>query len=288
MTGSGDLSSFLLPVMRAAKMAGESILSVYAGGFAVELKNDRSPLTEADRRSHTVIADALAALPGTGIPVLSEEGKDFPYAERRSWARFWLVDPLDGTKEFIKQNGEFTVNIALVDDARPVLGVIHVPVKGHLYLAWQGAGAYRLDNGSLCRVFDELSGRAVHEPEQVRFVLERHAVRLTCRFSGQRSFTVVASRSHSSPETEAYLKSATREHPDLTTISAGSSLKFCLIADGDADEYPRFAPTMEWDTAAGQAIVEQAGGMVLDWTTRTPLVYNKRTLVNPWFIARRG
>jgi 3'(2'), 5'-bisphosphate nucleotidase len=237
-----------------ARRAGAAILEVYAGDFAVEEKPDHSPLTMADTRSHTIIVEALQER-FPHIPVLSEEGKDVPFAVRRSWPLFWLVDPLDGTKEFINRNGEFTVNIALIDGNRPVLGVVYVPVPALTYYACTGQAAYKQ------------KGECAIQPVRVR------------RFDGGKPI-VVASRSHAGKETEAFLKKI-GEH-DI--VSMGSALKLCLVAEGAADVYPRLGPTMEWDTAAAQCVVEAAGGRVTD-LNRQPLVYNKPSLLNPWFLV---
>lgn len=265
-----NTDSLLRLATDAAIRAGEAIMEVYTSPTAnweVERKADNSPLTLADRRSHAVIAPALEA---TGIPVLSEEGAHLPFAERKGWSLLWVVDPLDGTKEFIKRNGEFTVNIALVADGVPVMGVIFVPVSRVLYIgAEQGAlkatvptGVYDLDALDLAPI---------------------HAGAAT-------PFTVVASRSHLSPETQQYIDALRPAHPDLTMVSAGSSLKLCLVAEGKADVYPRFAPTMEWDTAAGHAICRAAGAEVYRVddgdAPPSPLAYNKPDLLNPWFIVK--
>jgi len=271
-----NISSLLIDAVIAAKKAGDAILEVYSSAFSFEQKEDRSPLTLADTRSHDIIAGQLCRQTGK-LPILSEEGRDIPYAERKAWEYYWLVDPLDGTKEFIKRNGEFTVNIALMHSDRPVMGVILVPVKDILYFAFEGAGAFRLSGTSGLKSpisFEELKGAAVRLPSQTA--------------TETRTFTAIASRSHLSGETSSFLEELKKEHGDIKIISAGSSLKFCLVAEGTADVYPRFAPTMEWDTAAGQAIVEQAGGTVLQHGTGEPLRYNKENLLNPWFIVRQS
>ena len=244
--------------IRASLAAGRDILSIYddpAADFGIERKADNSPLTRADKAAHQRI---MTYLEPTGIPVLSEEGAHLPYEERRHWQRLWIVDPLDGTKEFIKRNGEFTVNIALVENGTPVMGVIYVPVKDELYY------------GSSEGAFMEAKGIKDALPHETR----------------HRNFTCVASRSHLSPETEAFINELRREHPALELISSGSSLKICLVAEGKADIYPRHAPTMEWDTAAGHAIALAAGHEMVDATTGHPLTYNKEDLHNPWFIVR--
>jgi 3'(2'), 5'-bisphosphate nucleotidase len=264
-----DFPSLLDLALSAALDAGKAVLEVYHSDFAVECKDDRSPLTLADQRSHEIIAGRLAANEAGGLPILSEEGRNIPYEERKRWEAFWLVDPVDGTKEFIRRNGEFTVNIALIRQGRPVLGVILVPVKDTLYYAGEGLGAWRLDNAS---TDNAARGRAA---------------RLPVPGSSGRPFTAVASRSHLSPETEAYLQELRKQQGTLEVVSAGSSLKFCLVAEGRADVYPRFGPTMEWDTAAGHAIVVEAGGTVVRADDKAEMTYNKEDLLNPWFIASR-
>ncbi len=239
-----------------AVLAGQKIMEVYQlpdFSSVTEAKSDQSPLTMADKASHQVIMQGL-----TGhyphIPVWSEEGRDVPFEERRHWGQFWLVDPLDGTKEFLKRNGEFTVNIALIEGGRPVLGVIYVPVTGLLYFGGSGRGA-----------FTQLPGQTP----------------LPIRVSGDSPTRIaVGSRSHSSPEEAALLN----EYRVTEHIAIGSSLKFCLIAEGKANFYYRSGPTMEWDTAAGQAIVEAAGGRVTDKNGNF-LVYNKLSPLNSSFIC---
>jgi len=276
-TISHELIHALIPaLLRISRDAGKAILGVYGSDFAVEHKDDRSPLTLADRRSHEVITEGLLSLLDLRLPVLSEEGKNIPYEERRSWDLFWLVDPLDGTKEFIKRNGEFTVNIALIQRGNPLLGIIYIPVKDTFYFGAQGLGSYRLDSSEMLSPasLETTLGAATRLP------LAPHVT------PHPSPFTVVGSRSHMSTETEQFINTQEAAHGKIAFISAGSSLKFCLVAEGKADVYPRFAPTMEWDTAAGQAIVEQAGGSVLRADTGRPLIYNKENLLNPGFIAR--
>ena len=245
---------YLEAVREIAHAAGRRILDVYEREFKVEHKEDRSPLTDADRAAHEIITTQLEALT-PDIPVLSEESAAVNYDTRAGWKRFWLVDPLDGTKEFINRNGEFTVNIALIDGNRPVLGVVYVPVPALTYYACAGQGAYKQ------------KGECAIQPTRVR------------RFAGGKPI-VVASRSHAGPETEAFLRNL-GEHD---VVSMGSALKLCLVAEGAADVYPRLGPTMEWDTAAAQCVVEAAGGRVTD-LHRQPLVYNKPSLLNPWFLV---
>ena len=248
--------ALLDPVVKLAAEAAQAILSIYAADFTVSDKDDTSPLTEADLAAHNVLVKGLKALT-PDWPILSEEGEQPDFAERSRWTRYWLIDPLDGTKEFIKRNGEFTVNVALIDKHRPVLGVVHVPASGMYYAASRGRGAFKA----------EATG-AIH-PIAVRPCPE-----------GQR-VVAVASRSHQSPEVAAYLE---RLGPcDL--ISMGSSLKICLVAEGKADIYPRLGPTSEWDTAAAQAVLEVAGGQITD-LAGVPMHYNtKADILNPYFLA---
>ena len=241
-------------IVEIAKQAGIAILEIYEKDFSVNYKDDKSPLTEADIASHNIIINALKKY---GYPILSEEAANIPYTERAKWHYYWLVDPLDGTKEFVKRNGEFTVNIALLKDNKPVLGVIYVPVKNISFYAKQGEGAYKIDNGEQKLPIDYK----------------------------RKKFTVVASRSHFSDATKKYVEKLEKQYGEIELISAGSSLKFCLVAEGKADVYPRFAPTMEWDTAAAHAIVNEAGKKVLDWKTKEDIPYNKENLRNGWFIV---
>ena len=263
------------PLMRwaleAAVEAGQAIMKIYEKeDFGVELKSDASPLTLADRAAHQVI---LKHLKTSGIPVLSEEGKHLPFEQRKQWHELWIVDPVDGTKEFIKRNGEFTVNIALVRDGKAVLGVVFAPVLGHLYVGEVGSGAWRLDV-SLASAVDVKERWASREP-------------LPMGAPSERPFTVVASRSHMSSETEAFVDEMRSAHGNVELISKGSSLKLCMVAEGTADAYPRFAPTMEWDTAAGQAVCEAAGCEVLDQNTGEAMRYNREELLNAWFLVTR-
>lgn len=250
------LSEWLEKAKQAALAAGDKILEVYNGDdFGAELKGDQSPLTKADKEGHQAI---MAVLTDSGLPILSEEGKHTPYEERQHWGAFWLVDPLDGTKEFIKRNGEFTVNIALVENGQVVLGVVYVPVLGKLYFS-SSDGAYLSENGE--------------EP-----------VKLTCATftPDQEGLKIVGSRSHMNPETEAFM--AQYKQPEM--VSMGSSLKLVLVAEGKAHVYPRIAPTMEWDTAAAQGIVEAAGGSVMQYGTEQAVIYNKENLLNPYFVVK--
>jgi 3'(2'), 5'-bisphosphate nucleotidase len=264
-----DLNHLLWLTAKASIKAGEEILSVYNTNIEVEFKDDKSPLTEADKKSHIAIMEALEE---TKIPVLSEEGKQLTYKDREDWDELWVVDPLDGTKEFIKRNGEFTVNIALVKNQIPILGVIYVPVEETLYFGAEGIGAFKF-NGDLSKLSDTESLISA----SVKLPVDR-----------ERNFTVVGSRSHMSEETQAYFNQVKEQHPDAEVVSRGSSLKICMVAEGSADVYPRFAPTMEWDTAAGHAIVRQAGFEIFHTDVDTPLKYNKPDLLNPWFIVKEN
>ena len=251
----------------AAVEAGKEIMRIYLDpkqDFGIEKKADNSPLTLADKAAHNCIVRHLSQ---TEIPILSEEGAHLPYEERRNWNRFWVVDPLDGTKEFIKKNGEFTVNIALVEDGTPILGVIYVPATGVLYAGIVGEGAWKMVAPSKSPRGETLCS-------------------LPLGGEGGGLFTIVASRSHLTPETEDFIEELRKKYDKIQLVSSGSSLKICLVAEGTADIYPRFAPTMEWDTAAGDAIARAAGREVVDAKTGKPLVYNKSDLHNPWFIVR--
>ncbi|HEY5622103.1 MAG TPA: 3'(2'),5'-bisphosphate nucleotidase CysQ [Pontiella sp.] len=266
----------------AAIKAGEAILEIYEQDFDVETKSDNSPLTAADKASHRIIVDALA---GTPFPVLSEESGAVTYDERKGWSTYWLVDPLDGTKEFIKKNGEFTVNIALVDDGVPVAGIVYVPVEGTLYLGGSDGAVKATD----------CPGKTVEE------IL---ASAESCRVSGRPSspLRVVASKSHCNDETRRFIAGLEQVYGEVELVSRGSSLKLCMVADGSADIYPRIAPTMEWDTAAAHAVVIAAGGGVFEFSENLtvqaycteaqsdgekprPLCYNKENLLNPYFVV---
>jgi 3'(2'), 5'-bisphosphate nucleotidase len=252
-----NLNELLFTAIKAAESASHEILSVYhSGDFNVEAKDDNSPLTRADKKSHECIVEFLKS---TGIPILSEEGRDIPYEERKHWKQLWVVDPLDGTKEFIKRNGEFTVNIALVENQKPVLGVVAVPVTGQVFYGAQGMGA-----------FAKKGDQIISLPARERIDTSKLGIK------------VVASRSHLNEETSAFIESL--NHPVL--VSKGSSLKFMLLAEGIADIYPRFAPTMEWDTAAAHAVINQIGINVFQKNSTDELIYNKENLLNPSFLCK--
>lgn len=249
-------------MIEIAQKAGEAILEIYnSEDFGVEIKADKSPLTKADKAANDVIVAGLEKY-YPEIPILSEEIKETPYAERKDWEYFWLVDPLDGTKEFIKQNGEFTVNIALIHNGAPVLGVIDLPVKNTTYFARKGDNkcAYKIEEGKKSDI------KAIKPTGD------------TC--------VVMASRSHLNEDTQKFVDAQKTQYPNIEFVSAGSSLKFCFVAEGKANMYPRFAPTMEWDTGAGQVIAECAGASVVQAETGEPLCYNKENLLNPYFLVK--
>ena len=262
-----ELLDMLKIAINSSLKGGMEILKVYSSDFEVEHKQDKSPLTLADKNCNDVIEEELEK---TNIPILSEEGSKIEYELRKEWEYFWLVDPLDGTKEFIKRNGEFTVNIALMYKNKPIMGVIYVPVKHELYFGMKDLGSYKkldfrdkiIDLNKFIMLSDSLP-----------------------RERKSNDFIMVGSRSHMSKETEDFFENKRRVHDSVKIISVGSSLKMCMVAEGLADVYPRFAPTMEWDTAAGHAIVKYAGFSVINYETDTELIYNKKDLLNPWFIV---
>lgn len=259
----------------AALRGGDEILKIYNdpnSDFGIERKADNSPLTIADRMAHRTIVDTLSE---SGIYALSEEGQVDGFDVRSALDELWIIDPLDGTKEFIKRNGEFTVNVAFVRGGVPVLGVVYLPVKRVLYFAQQGVGSFRLDD---IGVDNALDGVDSYLSASSRLPLEQT----------HRKYTIVASRSHLSDETTAFIEAQRERYGEVECISSGSSIKIALVAEGSADVYPRFAPTMEWDTAAGDAVARYAGAEVVRHEDESPLIYNKPNLLNPWFIVRRG
>ncbi|MGB1187814.1 MAG: 3'(2'),5'-bisphosphate nucleotidase CysQ [Cycloclasticus pugetii] len=248
-------------IVALAKKAGEAIMDIYQKDFEVEFKADQSPLTEADTAAHKIIEQGLKELDqknDIAIPLMSEEGKNIPYQDRKDWDYFWMVDPVDGTKEFIKKNGEFTVNIALINQGMPVLGVVYAPALGQVYWAKQGEGAFK------------------------------DGQRLPLKQAEQReNYKIVASRSHMSDETQQFID-AIETDKAKELVSIGSSLKICLIAEGEADVYPRIAPTMEWDTAAAHAVVLESGMNMHRYeagVVSSQLAYNKQNLLNPFFVV---
>lgn len=247
-------------LLAATRKAGEAILEVYARDFEVEYKGDDSPLTEADKAGNAVLMEFLrGSYPE--IPIISEENKAEDYEVRKEWQRFWLVDPLDGTKEFIKKNGEFTVNVALIEDGKPILGVVYRPTTETCHLGVVGEGAWRIEG-----------------EQETLLPSQPH-------YSTLEKVRVVASRSHLTPEVEQFVADLKAAGKEVEFLSAGSSLKLCLVAEGAADVYPRFGPTMEWDTGAAHAVALAAGRQVNNHETGTALVYNKENLLNPYFIV---
>jgi 3'(2'), 5'-bisphosphate nucleotidase len=244
-----------------AHQAGDAIMEIYNRDFTVEYKDDKSPLTDADKKSNTVILEGLKKY-YPDIPFISEENKLVSYEERKNWNRFWLIDPIDGTKEFIKQNGEFTVNIALIEDGVPVIGIVGVPAQDKTYYGVKGEGSFKVES-----------------------LKSKVQISNSTHYSIKSKVIVVASRSHLSEETLQFVERLKAEGKEVDFLSSGSSLKFCLVAEGAADVYPRFGPTMEWDTGAAHAVALYAGKNVINTETGKPLAYNKENLLNPYFIV---
>ncbi len=262
------LTLLLETAINASVEAGAEIIKIYNDGFGVEYKADQSPLTIADTASNEVISKHLKP---TGIPILSEEGREIAFGERKNWEYLWIVDPLDGTKEFIKRNGEFTVNIALIHNGTPILGVIYIPVTKTLYFASEMTGSVKTDDVAGTVLLEEARKKGTRLPED----------------HPGKPYTIVGSKSHMTPETEAYFDELKQKHGEVEVLSRGSSLKICMVAEGAADIYPRFAPTMEWDVAAGHAIALFSGAEMVHHDSGLPLRYNRENLRNPWFIVRR-
>ncbi|PHS68283.1 MAG: 3'(2'),5'-bisphosphate nucleotidase [Flavobacterium sp.] len=253
--------------IQASIEAGTEILKVYSKPIEVEIKGDDSPLTQADKNANDVINKYLL---NTSIPIISEENKQLDFLERKDWKQCWIVDPLDGTKEFIKRNGEFTVNIALVENGNPILGVIYVPVTKDLYFTSEDASkAFKIT--------------LKNEEVSVSEILE-NASEISPETTTPSVIKIVGSRSHLNKDTKNFISEIEKEN-FVEIVSKGSSLKFCLVAEGKANLYPRYAPTMEWDTAAGQAICQAAGVKVINNETQKPLQYNKENLLNPYFLV---
>ena len=257
MMTTSELSGLIQEAVLICKLAGTAIMDVYGHeDFQIEIKQDESPLTIADKKSNSIICEHLQRI-SPDIPIISEENKQLDFDQRKHFEYAWMVDPLDGTKEFIKRNGEFTINIALVHNHKSIGGVVYLPVSQTAFSAVKDNGAFKQSNGST----DEISVRS----------FQRDA----------KDLEIVCSRSHLNDITKAYIEQYNR--PQL--LPKGSALKFTVLAEGKADLYPRLGPTMEWDTAAAQIILEEAGGAMLEWNTREPMVYNKEDLLNPNFIA---
>ncbi|NRB83879.1 MAG: 3'(2'),5'-bisphosphate nucleotidase CysQ [Winogradskyella sp.] len=269
MVGIIDNKNLTLAV-KAAVEAGSVIMDVYNTAFSVEIKDDKSPLTEADKKANDVINSFLKE---TSFPIISEENKQIQFDERKNWETCWVVDPVDGTKEFIKRNGEFTVNIALVQSGKPQLGIIYVPVSKTLYIGdVENSLGYKAELNQHDSTLNRI--KALLKP-------------LRPKKRDSDTVQVVGSRSHMSSETLDFIETLKVQGKSVEVVSKGSSLKFCLVAEGNADIYPRFAPTMEWDTAAGQAICNAVGINVISKATDKSLLYNKENLLNPWFIVSR-
>ena len=266
-----ELSESLKIAIDASIEAGKKILDIYdSNDFDINNKADKSPLTKADLASNDAINNFLEKLE---YPIISEENKQLDYADRKGWTRYWVVDPLDGTKEFIKKNGEFTVNIALCEGNQPILGVIYVPVTRELYYADCS------DNKAYKTILDDN-----HFPLNP-FYSEKDIISPTIDTENSNVLRVVGSRSHMNEDTRKFVNKAKQNYKEVQVISKGSSLKFCLVAEGKADIYPRFAPTMEWDTAAGHAICNAVGLKVLNNETKQELSYNKENHLNPYFLV---
>lgn len=244
---------------KIAKDAGDAIMQIYAQDFSVEMKADKSPLTSADKAANAVIVEGLQKH-YPEIPIISEETRLLPYSERKNWEYCWVVDPLDGTKEFIKKNGEFTVNIALVHNGQSVFGVIYIPVTEEMYYAKKGSGSFKIEKGETTQIH-------------------------TTEIRPNEPVKAFVSRSHLNEDTQKYIDQLKEKYGTVELVSAGSSLKFTLIAEGKAHVYPRFAPTMEWDTAAGHIIAEEAGATVTRQPEGDALCYNRENLLNPYFLV---
>lgn len=242
-------------IKEIALRAGEAVMQIYKKDFSIDYKDDKSPLTEADLKSNEIICSSLQRL-YPNIPIMSEENKQTDYEIRKNWDFYWCIDPIDGTKEFIKKNDEFTVNIALVHKDTPVLGVVYAPAIGEMYSAKKGEGAF----------------------------LNEQKLPLHTNENKKECMKVVASKSHLSQETQEFIDAL--DTKQVEQVSKGSSLKLCMVASGEADIYPRLGPTMEWDTAAADAIVREAGKMTYLFENEIPMVYNKENLLNPWFIVK--
>lgn len=259
------ISKDLEIAIKASLVAGKKIIEIYdSDDFHVSEKSDSSPLTIADKESHKIIVDFLSK---TGHPILSEEGSEIEYKKRKSWDTFWLVDPIDGTKEFIKKNGEFTVNIALVENQKTILGVVYAPVLKVLYFAEHNLGSFKVNDISSFEDFKEGKSQNIIESSYPDI------------------YTMVVSKSHMNPETEDYVREIKDSEGKIELKSFGSSLKICKVADGEAHCYPRFGPTMEWDTAAAHAVAKYAGCRLIDSESKKELQYNKENLLNPYFLV---
>lgn len=262
------MNNLLIKAVAASVEAGKAIMQIYDNKIEVDYKADDSPLTAADTAANAIIVEALLE---TNIPIISEETKQLPFSERADWSQCWMVDPLDGTKEFIKRNGEFTVNIALIENGKPVLGVIYVPATQVLYV-----GDVKNNEALHTHIADENTNDYTSLLQNAKSLNPQQ---------DKNTLRIVGSRSHMSAETEAFVEQCKSTGKEIEIVAKGSSLKLCLIAEGSADVYPRLAPTMEWDTAAGHAICNAVGLQVLNWETKEELSYNKENLLNPFFVV---
>lgn len=259
------ISKDLEIAIKASLVAGIKIIEIYnSDDFDLSEKSDSSPLTIADKESHKIIIDFLSK---TGYPILSEEGSEIDYKKRKSWDTFWLVDPIDGTKEFIKKNGEFTVNIALIENQKTILGVVYAPALKVLYFAEENFGSYKVNNVSSFKCISEGKTQNLKESSYPDI------------------YTMVVSKSHMNHETEDYVNEIKNSEGKIKLKSFGSSLKICKVADGEAQCYPRFGPTMEWDTAAAHAVAKYAECRLIDFKSKKELQYNKENLLNPFFLV---
>lgn len=247
-------------IKQCVEKIGEKLMEIYSQPFEVAYKTDKSPVTVADNLANQMLLEMLSAIT-PDIPVISEEIINTSFETRRNWTKCWIIDPLDGTKEFVKHTDEFTINIALIEHGKPVFGLIYAPALQKMYYGEKGNGSFVLEDGVWKRIFC----KSTYETQSV--------------------VTIATSRSHPSYEVNTFMKRLLRQGKKVNTLEMGSSLKLCLVADGSVDVYPRYGTTMEWDIAAGHAIIEFAGRQVLDMKTNLPLVYNKENLENPYFIA---
>jgi len=268
------ITELLDTAILAALSAGQNVLEIYNGkDYGIEFKSDNTPVTLADKRSHKII---LSFLEQTNIPVLSEEGASIDFDDRKNWEYYWCIDPIDGTKEFINRQDDFTINIALIKNHVPVLGVIYIPVFKDLYIAEAGFGAYKAEKMDI----------GLYENKGFAYLISNFKKLPFSRFDD--TFVIAVSKSHQPSELLEYIDTLRKNHSKVRLEKRGSSLKFCLVAEGAVDMYPRVGRTMEWDTAAGQAIVTIAGGSVIDMHSENTMIYNKKSLANPDFIVRKN
>ncbi len=286
MMNTIDSQRLIVRLLLALREAGIAVMDVYSGSFEVDYKADNSPVTIADRLSNSIISRHLKNIPYERYPILSEEGKSIPYEVRREWLSYWLLDPLDGTKEFIGRNGEFTINIALMRRGQPIIGLVYAPAFDMCYFGIEGIGSYKIELGWMSE-FNDLWMMEFIDIKIIQDIWRRAIwIRTDTNINEDgKGILVIGSRSHKSEHDEQLMQALNKTYGSVTYVATGSSLKFCLIADGQAHVYPRFGSTMEWDIAAGQAVLENAGGVVLRYENGERLIYNKENLLNPWFVA---